>query len=68
MKNLDYWWQELIRLKPGERLGNHRGTVFCYEEYMLLEVKSSAKRTNCLDAARFLAGSFDFSQVRELND
>lgn len=66
MSNLDFWWKQIIELKKGERAGNEKGVVFCYEDYMLLESEEGAKKTSCLDAARFLAGNYEFNEVKEI--
>lgn len=66
MANLDYHWKLITALKEGERTGNERGVVIHKGDYMLLEAEQGNKRTSCLDAARFLAGNFEFEEVREI--
>lgn len=66
MTDLDFYWKRIIELKEGDRVGNYRGLVTNYGEYMLLEVEHGAKRTNCLDSARYLAGIYGFERVREI--
>ena len=66
MSDLDYYFQKLIALNDGDRIGNERGTVFCYQEYMLLETAEGAKRTSCLDSARYLSSIYEFGQVEEI--
>lgn len=66
MTDLTYYWKKIIELKEGERTGNECGVVFHKGDYMLLEAEQGSKRTNCLDAARFLAGNFEFKDVREI--
>lgn len=66
MSDLDYYWKKILDLKDGDRIGNERGTVFCYRDYMLLETEEGAKRTSCLASARYLASIYDFGQVEEI--
>jgi len=66
MTDLEFYWQEIIKLKEGERTGNARGVVFHCGEYMLLEAEDGAKQTSCLDAARFLAGNYKFEEVANI--
>lgn len=70
MKNgqseLDFCWQEILKLAPGECFGNRRGIVTRYDGYMLLEVEAGIKRTSCLDAARVLAKISTLEEAQEL--
>ena len=49
MEDLNFYWKKIIELKKGERVGNHRGVIFHYGDYILLEAAEGAKKTSCLD-------------------